>query len=230
MAERPPLAGRRSSRCWPPAPAAWAPTSGPCCRRCARPAPTSGCAARRRPRSCSASPPAVRGSPRSASPPGWRRWPTPGRCCSCAAPSPAPTSCTPTACAPVWSRRDRAAAAGGRARRWCSPCTTPSRRAAAGCAAAMQALERVTVRGADLVLAVSSDLAANARRAGAPRRPRGAGAGAAAAARPARPGRGPGRARRRRRPAAGGRGGPAAPAEGLRRPARRRRPVGARRD
>ena len=34
--------------------------------------------------------------------------------------------------------------------------------------AAMQALERVTIRGADLVLAVSSDLAANARRAGAP--------------------------------------------------------------
>ncbi len=33
---------------------------------------------------------------------------------------------------------------------------------------ALQALERVTVRGADLVLAVSSDLAANARRAGAP--------------------------------------------------------------
>jgi glycosyltransferase involved in cell wall biosynthesis len=33
---------------------------------------------------------------------------------------------------------------------------------------AMQALERLTVRGADLVLAVSSDLAANARRAGAP--------------------------------------------------------------
>lgn len=33
---------------------------------------------------------------------------------------------------------------------------------------AMQALERVTIRGADLVLAVSSDLAANARRAGAP--------------------------------------------------------------
>jgi glycosyltransferase involved in cell wall biosynthesis len=32
---------------------------------------------------------------------------------------------------------------------------------------ALQALERVTVRGADLVLAVSSDLAANARRAGA---------------------------------------------------------------
>ncbi len=33
---------------------------------------------------------------------------------------------------------------------------------------ALQALERLTVRGADLVLAVSSDLAANARRAGAP--------------------------------------------------------------
>jgi glycosyltransferase involved in cell wall biosynthesis len=33
--------------------------------------------------------------------------------------------------------------------------------------AAMQALERLTIRGADLVLAVSSDLAANARRAGA---------------------------------------------------------------
>ena len=33
---------------------------------------------------------------------------------------------------------------------------------------AMQALERLTIRGADLVLAVSSDLAANARRGGAP--------------------------------------------------------------
>jgi len=33
---------------------------------------------------------------------------------------------------------------------------------------AMRALERLTIRGADLVLAVSSDLAANARRAGAP--------------------------------------------------------------
>ena len=69
------------------------------------------------PRSCSASPPPAPTSGRSASPPGWRRSPTAGavRAAPPARP-PAPTWCTPTACAPAWSPRPPAGWRGSAAR------------------------------------------------------------------------------------------------------------------
>ena len=112
-----------------------------------------------------------------------------------------PTSCTPTGCAPDWSRRWPAGSARA-PRPWCSRCTTPCPRGAACAAASCAALERAAIRGADVVLAASGDLADNARAAGRPRRPDGPGLGAAAAAgapharggaRRARPGRRAGR-------------------------------------
>ena len=93
----------------------------------------------------------------------------------------------------------------------------------------LRAAERTTIRAADLVLAVSSDLAANARQAGA-RDVR-----VVPAMAPPRPPATRTRAEVREElglddgPAAGARRRPAAPAEGLRRPARRRGPLGGRR-
>ena len=168
MAERPPLAGpprRRGAghqrrRRGHPRPRR-------CCRRCARPAPTS--------RVCGA--PATEelfgftatgadftpGRHLRRAGAGGRR---PGR----AAAAPGPAGADLVHAHGLRAGLVAAAArrlAGARADRSSSPCTTPSRRAAAGQRAAMQALERPTIRGADLVLAVSSDLAANARRLGA---------------------------------------------------------------
>ena len=66
--------------------------------------------------------------------------------------------------------------------RWCSPCTTPFPRAAACAGGCWPRSSATTIRGADVVLAASGDLADNARRLGGARRPHGAGLRAAAAA------------------------------------------------
>ena len=102
----------------------------------------------------------------SAGPGAGRRRPRRRR--SCAGPPPAPTWCTPTGCGPAWSPRPPGGWRGSGSGRWCSPCTTPlpgGGRAPAPAAAARSSGS--TIRGADLVLAVSSDLADNARRLGA---------------------------------------------------------------
>ena len=77
-----------------------------------------------------------------------------------------PTWCTPTACAPAWSPRPPAGCrASGQ------PLVLTLHNALQESAGPRQrllrAVEGMTIRGADLVLAVSSDLADNARRLGA---------------------------------------------------------------
>ena len=141
---------------------------------------------------------------------------------------PAPTSCTPTGCAPGWSPRPPGGWPGAASARLVLTLHNALQESAGRKQRVLRAVEGTTIRGADLVLAVSGDLADNARRLGARDVRVAPAARAAAAPGPPSRGRGPRGARAGRRAAAGRRRRPAAPAEGLRRPARRRRAMGAR--
>ena len=158
-----------SPRCWPPAPAAWAPTSASLLPAAARGRRRpSGLRRRPPPTSSSASPPPARPSARSGSPRAWPRSPTPARSSRCAGPRAGADL--------VHAHGLRAGLVAAAARRPAGPGAGPAgahpaqraaRRRRAAAAGAAPGSRRATVRGADLVLAASGDLADNARRLGA---------------------------------------------------------------